>query len=184
MRGAQPIVPPSSPGRCCLRLLRRLLRRLLLLLLERKDLGQRLGSGDVGDRAPRALLPVVPGGLPPAVRHDAVLLAEESQEDLEVLTTAGPSMWTIHRHYADNDVSTYKDVVRPEFELLLQDLETGAVEGILVYDLDRLARRPKDLERVIDIYDTAAKSGRKLFFATVHDKIDLSSPDGLTLARV
>ena len=101
-----------------------------------------------------------------------------------MLTTAGPSMWTIHRHYADNDVSTYKDVVRPEFELLLQDLETGAVEGILVYDLDRLARRPKDLERVIDIYDTAAKSGRKLFFATVHDKIDLSSPDGLTLARV
>jgi len=102
----------------------------------------------------------------------------------KMLSSSGPSTWTIHRHYSDNDVSAYKEVVRPEFELLLRDLESGLVEGIVVYDLDRLARRPKDLERVIDIFDGAAKAGRRLWFATVHDKIDLSSPDGLTLARV
>src|SRR3954469_14649789 len=34
------------------------LRRLLLLLLERADLGQGLGAGDVGDRSPRPLLAV------------------------------------------------------------------------------------------------------------------------------
>ena len=101
-----------------------------------------------------------------------------------MLSSSGPSTWTIHRHYSDNDVSAYKDDVRPEFELLLRDLDNGVIERIVVYDLDRLARRPKDLERVIDIYDTASKSGRTLWFATVHDKIDLSSPDGLTLARV
>jgi site-specific DNA recombinase len=101
-----------------------------------------------------------------------------------MLSSSGPSTWTIHRHYSDNDVSAYKDVVRPEFELLLRDLDNGVIEGIVVYDLDRLARRPKDLERVIDIYDKASKSGQTLWFATVHDRIDLSSPDGLTLARV
>jgi len=99
-------------------------------------------------------------------------------------SSSGTSTWTIKRHYADNDVSAFKDVVRPEFELLLADLDSGVVEGIVVYDLDRLARRPQDLERVIDIYDKTAKNGRTLWFATVHDKIDLSSPDGLTLARV
>ena len=101
-----------------------------------------------------------------------------------MLSSSGPSEWILHRHYSDNDVSAYKDVVRPEFELLLRDLDHGVIEGIVVYDLDRLARRPKDLERVIDIYDKASKSGRTLWFATVHDRIDLSSPDGLTLARV
>lgn len=118
-------------------------------------------------------------------RGAGVTRQEEALELLcQMLSKSGPSTWTIHRHYTDNDVSAYKDVVRPEFELLLQDLENGAIEGIVVYDLDRLARRPKDLERVIEIYDKATKTGRKLWFATVHDKIDLSSPDGLTLARV
>lgn len=86
--------------------------------------------------------------------------------------------------YEDNDVSAFKDVVRPGFEQLLTDLEAGVIDGIVVYDLDRLARRPKDLERVIDIYDRAAKVRRPLHFRTVHDAIDLSSPDGITLARV
>jgi site-specific DNA recombinase len=93
-------------------------------------------------------------------------------------------VWTVHRHYEDPDVSAFKDVLRPEFERLLADLEAGVIQGIVVYDLDRLARRPKDLERVIDIYDAAHKQNRKLYFRTVHDAIDLSSPDGLTLARV
>jgi site-specific DNA recombinase len=67
---------------------------------------------------------------------------------------------------------------------MLEDLRNGTIEGIVVYDLDRLARRPVDLEKVIDIYDRAAKEGRQLFFATAQDKIDLASADGLTLARV
>src|SRR6476660_7703220 len=66
------------------RFLRRL-RRLLLLLLEPANLGERLGPGDVGDRAPRALLAVGAGGLPPAGRGDPVLLSEEGEEDLRLL---------------------------------------------------------------------------------------------------
>lgn len=105
-------------------------------------------------------------------------------EKLCAYRTSGASVWTIHRHYTDNDISAYKDIVRPEFENLLADLAAGIIEGIVVYDLDRLARRPKDLERVIEVYEKAAQAGRKLSFATSHDNIDLSSPDGLTLARV
>lgn len=96
----------------------------------------------------------------------------------------GGITWRIHACYEDNDVSAFKEVLRPSFERLLSDLENGVIDGIVVYDLDRLARRPKDLERVIDIYDRAAKAGRTLYFRTVHDAIDLASPDGITLARV
>jgi len=92
--------------------------------------------------------------------------------------------WKIHRHYPDNDVSAYKKVVRPAFEDLLADLKDGVIDGIVVYDLDRLARRSDDLERVIEIYDAARAAGREMVFSSAHDAINLSSPDGITLARV
>lgn len=98
--------------------------------------------------------------------------------------TQQPLKWTIKVWFEDNDVSAFKDVVRPQFELMLDALRRGDLEGIVVYDLDRLARRPVDLEKVIDIYDKAAKEGRRMHFATAQDKIDLASADGLTLARV
>lgn len=88
--------------------------------------------------------------------------------------------WTIAEVYSDNDVSAYKPrVVRPGFERLLADLAGGGLGGVVVYDLDRLARKPKDLERIIDLFDV-----RPLVFATVQGDLDLSTSDGRTMARV
>ena len=56
----------------------------------------------------------------------------------------------------------------------------GVVDGCVVYDLDRFARQPVDLERAIKIFDE--RPG--MAFATVQGDIDLSSPDGRTMARV
>ena len=82
--------------------------------------------------------------------------------------------------YSDNDVSAYKrHVRRPAFEQLIRDLTDGTVGGVVVYDLDRFARQPRDLERVIDIIET-----RRLTFATVQGDIDLESSDERTMARV
>ncbi len=89
--------------------------------------------------------------------------------------------WKSGGHYSDPDVSAYKPgVVRKDFERMLTDLKSGKLTGIAAYDLDRLFRQPVDLERVIAIYD--AIPGLK--FATVQGDIDLSTPDGRTLARV
>jgi DNA invertase Pin-like site-specific DNA recombinase len=89
--------------------------------------------------------------------------------------------WKVARVFVDNDVSAYKaNVVRPEFEALLQALGDGELDGIVTYDLDRFARQPVDLERALKIYD--ARPG--LVFATVQSDIDLSTPDGRTMARV
>jgi site-specific DNA recombinase len=88
--------------------------------------------------------------------------------------------WTLADTYLDNDVSAYQPkVIRPDFERMLVDLETGVIQGVAVYDVDRLARQPADLERIISIYD-----GKPLVFATVQGDIDLSTPDGRTMARV
>lgn len=83
--------------------------------------------------------------------------------------------------YVDNDVSAFKrGVIRPEFERMLSDLESGRLAGIVAYDLDRLWRQPIDLERVIAIYEQ--RPG--LVFATLQADIDLSTTDGRMLARV
>jgi site-specific DNA recombinase len=88
--------------------------------------------------------------------------------------------WKLQEEYQDNDTSAYHPkIVREGFERMLGDLEAGSIQGIVVWDLDRLVRQPRDLERIIDIYDR-----KPLVFATVQGDIDLSTPDGRTMARV
>lgn len=83
--------------------------------------------------------------------------------------------------YEDNDVSAFRrSVVRPEFERMLTDLKSGSIRGIVVYDLDRLARQPKDLERLIDIYEDTPG----LICASLQGDINLATADGRTMARV
>ena len=63
---------------------------------------------------------------------------------------------------------------------MLTDLGSGAIRGVVVYNLDRLARQPTDLERLIKIYETHPE----YVFASLQGDIDLSSDDGITMARV
>ncbi|MGW0553666.1 recombinase family protein [Streptomyces sp. NPDC002926] len=89
--------------------------------------------------------------------------------------------WDIAKVYEDNDVSAFKrNVRRPEFELVLSDLEDGLIDGVVAYDLDRLARQPRDLERLIDLYGER----KRRVFATVTNDVNLSTADGRTMARV
>lgn len=101
------------------------------------------------------------------------------QRDCERL--ADLRSWQVVKAYEDNDVSAFKrNVVREEFELMLKDLRAGLIDGIVAYDLDRLARQPRDLERLIEIFDERPR----LEFATVTNDINLGTPDGRTMARI
>lgn len=89
--------------------------------------------------------------------------------------------WQPVKVYEDNDVSAFKrNVVREEFELMLKDLRAGLIDGVVAYDLDRLARQPRDLERLIEIFDERPR----LEFATVTNDVNLGSADGRTMARI
>ncbi|MET8570374.1 recombinase family protein [Streptomyces sp. NPDC004783] len=109
---------------------------------------------------------------------DALGVARQ-QQDCERL--ADLRSWQAVKVYEDNDVSAFKrNVVRDDFELMLKDLRAGLIDGIVAYDLDRLARQPKDLERLIEIYDERPR----LEFATVTNDINIGTPDGRTMARI
>jgi site-specific DNA recombinase len=83
--------------------------------------------------------------------------------------------------YEENDTSAYrKEVRREKFEQLLTDLDSSVIQGVVVYNLDRLARQPRDLERLIDIYDQHPGH----VFATLEGDINLATSDGRTMARV
>lgn len=104
-----------------------------------------------------------------------------ARQEQDARTIADLRGWDVAQVYVDNDVSAFNTkVFRHEFERMLDDLAAGTVDGCVVYDLDRFARQPADLERAIKIFDH--RPG--MAFATVQGDIDLSSPDGRTMARV
>ncbi|MEU6572332.1 recombinase family protein [Streptomyces sp. NPDC046805] len=74
--------------------------------------------------------------------------------------------------WVDNDLSaTKKDVVRPDFEALLQ----SKPQAIVCWHTDRLIRVTRDLERVIDLGVNV--------YAVEAGHLDLSTPAGRAVAR-
>ncbi|MCX4665600.1 recombinase family protein [Streptomyces sp. NBC_01381] len=112
------------------------------------------------------------------------------REDVEQL--AKRLGWTVGKIYPENDTSAYKRkrielpdgrhvwrVIRPEFRQMLKDYQDGAIDGIIVYDLDRLARQPRDLEDLIDLVDHYRRP-----VAGVTGSLDLMTENGKAMARV
>jgi DNA invertase Pin-like site-specific DNA recombinase len=100
--------------------------------------------------------------------------------------------WTVADVYTENDTSAFKRrkvrlpdgstalrVDRPAFRKLLADLSSGAVGALVAYDLDRIARDPRDLEDLIDVVET-----HKIPTAAVTGSLDLSNDSGVTMARI
>lgn len=85
--------------------------------------------------------------------------------------------------YEDNNLSAFKrNVKRKSFEQMIKDLEVASLGGILAYDIDRLFRQPRDLERVIDHYE---KPNSALVFHTLSGQnFDLTTGDGRLSARI
>jgi DNA invertase Pin-like site-specific DNA recombinase len=77
------------------------------------------------------------------------------------------------------DGSTALRVVRPEFRRALTALATGDIEVLIAYDLDRVARDPRDLEDLIDVIESTGRAA-----VSVTGSLDLSNDAGITMARV
>src|SRR5215211_6943067 len=86
--------------------------------------------------------------------------------------------WAVAEEYVDNDLSAYKRVRRPEYRRMLDDIASGAVTGVVVYDTDRLHRQPRELEEFFDVCEHAGLSN----LATAGGDLDLASTDGKLLA--
>src|SRR5262245_34888213 len=87
--------------------------------------------------------------------------------------------WEVVERYVDSDISAYSGKLRPEYQRLLEEIEAGLVEAVVVYHTDRLHRHPRELEEFIDLCE---RQGTKL--ATVSGEIDLATHDGQLMARI
>jgi len=103
---------------------------------------------------------------------------ERQIADCEAL--AGRKGWPVGEVYVDNDVSAYSGRVRLAYERLLEDVKQGLRDAVVVWDLDRLHRQPRELEAFFDLVDAAGVAEN---LATVTGEYDLSTPDGRLHAR-
>lgn len=88
--------------------------------------------------------------------------------------------WSVAEIYRDNDVSAYSDKRRPAYERMLEDLRDGRRDAVIVYHVDRLTRRPIELEQFVAAMD-AAKVRHVRF--VVGDS-DITTGDGLMAVRM
>jgi site-specific DNA recombinase len=97
--------------------------------------------------------------------------------DCEAL--AGARGWEVVERYLDSDISAYSGKLRPEYRRLLEEIESGLIEAVVVYHADRLHRHPRELEAFIDVCQA---TGTKL--ATVSGDLDLATHEGQLMARI
>jgi DNA invertase Pin-like site-specific DNA recombinase len=88
--------------------------------------------------------------------------------------------WTVAEEYVDNDISAYRGKRRPAYEQMLADIEAGRRDAVVAYHLDRLTRRPADLEQFVNVCERVGVRT----FATVVSDINIGNEDGLLMARI
>ena len=87
--------------------------------------------------------------------------------------------WTVAGQFIDNNVSASKAKPRPEYTRMIEAVERGDIDAVVVWDVDRLTRKPAELETFIDLADRHG-----LALASVGGEIDLSNPQGRLTARI
>lgn len=81
--------------------------------------------------------------------------------------------------YVDNDTSASSRKPRPAYQQMLADIESGDIGAVVVWHLDRLHRKPAELEHFVDLADR-----HHLALATVTGDVDLSTAQGRLHARI
>lgn len=121
--------------------------------------------------------------------HDAKGVGRQNEDEVSAIKSAGG---IVGPEYDENDTGAYKKkrirladgtviyrVIRPVWQRMLEDLRSGAVEAAIVYDLDRLARDPRDLEDAIEIVEHYRRP-----IIGVTGSFDLVTDNGRFAARI
>ena len=109
---------------------------------------------------------------------DGTGLGVSRQRD-DCLRLAKRHGWSVVEVYIDNDVTAFSGKARPAYRRLLQDIRDERVQAVVAWHLDRLHRRPIELEEFIDLCDR-----HSVDLATVHGEVDLGTSSGRLHARL
>lgn len=98
----------------------------------------------------------------------------------EARSIADARGWTVVAEYIDNSKSAFaKNVRRPKYEEMVAAAKSGEIDGVIVWDLDRLTRQPRQLEDWCDMGEI-----RGFTLVTVDGSHDLSTENGRMFARI
>jgi len=92
----------------------------------------------------------------------------------------GSAGWEVAEVYVDNDISAYSGKPRPAYRRMMSDIEEGKVTALVAWHLDRLHRRPRELEDFIETCERAGLTRIK----TLHGDVDLTTSSGRLHARI
>lgn len=109
--------------------------------------------------------------------HETGLGVQRQLKDCRAL--AKRKGWTVVEEFVDNDVSASKGKPRPAYTDMMAKLNAGVMDALVVWDVDRLTRLPRELEDVVDL---AERRGVQL--ASVGGDTDLATPQGRLTARI
>lgn len=88
--------------------------------------------------------------------------------------------WPVAEVYTDNDVSAHSGKTRPAYQRMLADLRAGRRDAVVIYHMDRLTRRPIELEQFVTVLD-AAKVDQVRFVA---GDANIATGDGRLVLRL
>lgn len=88
--------------------------------------------------------------------------------------------WEVVEVFTDNDISAYSGVARPAYEKLLAVVERREVDAVIAYHADRLYRRTRDLDRLVDVIER----GKIQVLTATSGEVDLSTATGRMVAKV
>lgn len=90
--------------------------------------------------------------------------------------------WIVTEEYVDEDISasSFSSKIRPAYQRMLTDTEDGIRDAVIVYHLDRLHRKPIELEQFVQVCSNAGLTD----VVTVQGDVNIAQSDGLLHARL
>lgn len=104
-----------------------------------------------------------------------VAVERQRQDCLAICEARG---WEPHE-YVDNSISASTGKTRPAYERMMTAIAEGTIQAVVCWDLDRLHRRPIELEHFIALADK-----QQIELATATGDVDLSTDNGRLFARI
>lgn len=101
----------------------------------------------------------------------------QRQDCVELAAQLG---WEVVETYIDNDISATKGKKRPGYERMLADIEASRLDAIIAWSPDRIYRRLKDLEHLIEVLERHSVQVRTVKAG----ELNLNTAYGRMLARI
>ncbi len=112
-------------------------------------------------------------------KDDGTALGVKRQES-DCRDLAARRGWEVGEVIIDNDVSAYSGKLRKGYQRLVDGIDNGTFDALVVWHPDRLHRSPKELETFIDLVE---QTGVAVATCTAGD-YNLATPEGRLTARI